>query len=137
MRALHAIIVGSAGFDNIAASKHALNEVWRIAGRGRRQVDFSFRSTWRDAEQVERGTSIAYDLVYNALNSGEKHSWINEVNLINMLELKGTSTREWMGVENPDIVVLLESSTHDEWLDVFRRYCRDIGAQLIQINDTK
>lgn len=132
MRAIRALIVGSAGFEDVKLTREALNLVWRSANHGRRPVEFVFRSRWNDADRVESSTEIAYSLCQHAVqNPTPMQSWISRVELLNMLELKGTRTREWLSIESPDIIVILEHGKHDEWLDPFRQYCRDFGATLI------
>ena len=136
MRAVRCLVVASAGFENIHLLNEAFNRVWREANHGRRKVDFTFKSTWQDADVVERAAQDAYAMVASAKQSGlGKHSWVGEIHVLNMLELKGTATREWLGIESPDIIVVLESGKHDEWLDPYRKYCRDFGARLIQVNE--
>lgn len=137
MRAIRALIVSSAGFDALPLVKIALNRVWREANHGTRQVDFTFRSRWNDADRVEQGSELAYNEVNAASVSNlDKHSWIGRIELLNMLELKGTRTREWVSIESPDIVVLLVNGKHDEWLDVYERWCSDNGARLIKVNQS-
>lgn len=131
MRAVRCLVVSSAGFDSVELIKQAFNRVWREANHGHRQVDFSFRSRWNDADRVEQGSELAVDALYAKKPSQE---WIGRLEFINMLELKGTRTYEWVSIESPDIIVILEHGKHDEWLDPYRKWARDMGARLIQVN---
>lgn len=133
MRAIRVMVVSSSSFSDETLLRAALNRTWRRFGQGQRKLDFTFRSTWRDADIVEAGSQDCVRLLEAAKHTW---SWVGEINVLNMLELKGTPAREWMSIESPDIVLILEHSTHDEWLDPFRRWARDNGATLIQINES-
>lgn len=131
MRAIRVMVVSSSSFDSEPLLRTALNRIWSRFGQGQRKVDFTFRSTWRDADIVESGSQRAVQLLEQAQH---RWSWIGEIHLMNMLELKGTRTREWMSIESPDVVLVLEHSKHDEFLDAYKKWARDFGATLIQVN---
>jgi hypothetical protein len=101
-----------------------------LAAKGRRSVDFTFRSDYRDDHAVERSAQPIHTMLGQARTT---QKWINRAHIVGMhtLQASRTRTREWLSIESPDAIVLLESGAHDEWLDPYRNWARDNGVTVL------